>query len=55
MDRTTLADPTVNAALDGFVKIKYLSERPDEPPVSEVLDRLGVVGFPAYIALRPID
>ena len=55
MDRTTLADPTVNAALDGFVKIKYLSERPDESPVSEVLDRLGVVGFPAYVALRPID
>ena len=55
MDRTTLADPSVNAALDGFVKIKYLSERPDESPVSDVLDRLGVVGFPTYIALRPID
>lgn len=55
MDRTTLADPAVNAALDGFVKIKYLSERPDESPVSEVLDRLGVVGFPAYVALRPND
>jgi thiol:disulfide interchange protein len=55
MDRTTLADPAVNAALDGFVKIKYLSERPDESPVSDVLDRLAVVGFPAYVALRPID
>ncbi|HET7694978.1 MAG TPA: cytochrome c biogenesis protein CcdA [Vicinamibacterales bacterium] len=55
MDRTTLADPAVDAALDGFVKIKYLSERPDESPVSDVLDRLGVVGFPTYIALRPID
>jgi thiol:disulfide interchange protein len=55
MDRTTLADPSVNARLDGFVKIKYLSERPDESPVSDVLDRLGVIGFPAYVALRPID
>ena len=55
MDRTTLADAAVNARLDGFVKIKYLSERPDESPVSEVLDRLGVIGFPTYIALRPID
>jgi thiol:disulfide interchange protein len=55
MDRTTLADPTVNARLEGFVKIKYLSERPDASPVSDVLDRLGVVGFPTYIALRPID
>ena len=55
MDRTTLADPAVNARLDDFVKIKYLSERPDESPVSEVLDRLGVIGFPTYIALRPID
>jgi thiol:disulfide interchange protein len=55
MDRTTLADQTVNARLDAFVKIKYLSERPDESPVRDVLDRLGVVGFPTYVALRPID
>ena len=55
MDRTTLADPAVTAALDGFVKIRYLSERPDESPVRDVLDRLSVVGFPTYVALRPID
>jgi thiol:disulfide interchange protein len=55
MDRTTLADAAVLAGLDGFVKVRYLSEQPDESPVREVLDRLRVIGFPTYVALRPID
>jgi thiol:disulfide interchange protein len=53
MDTTTLADARVNQALAAYVKIKYLSEQPDEPPVSDVLDRFAVVGLPAYVILRP--
>ena len=31
MDKTTLADPAVVQALDGYVKVKFQAEQPDEP------------------------
>jgi thioredoxin:protein disulfide reductase len=55
MDRTTLADSRVQEALAPFVRIKYQSERPDEPPVSDVMNRLGAVGLPTYVILRLSD
>src|SRR6185436_8763506 len=42
MDKTTLVDPSVKAALDGFVKIKFQAESPDESPAREVSQRLRV-------------
>ena len=46
MDKTTLVDPSVKAALDGFVKIKFQAESPDESPAREVMQRFGAVGSP---------
>jgi thiol:disulfide interchange protein len=53
MDKTTLADPTVTKALEGYVKIKFQAEQPDEPPAAEVMKRFKAVGLPAYVILRP--
>jgi thiol:disulfide interchange protein DsbD len=51
MDKTTLVDPSVKAALDGFVKIKFQAESPDESPAREVMQRFGAVGLPTYVVL----
>ena len=53
MDRTTLADAGVKAALDGYIKIKFQAEQPDESPAREVMDRLEAIGLPTYAILRP--
>ena len=53
MDKTTLADPAVTAALDGYVKIKVQAEQPDEPPSVELMKRFKAVGLPAYAIIRP--
>ncbi|NQW03869.1 MAG: thioredoxin family protein, partial [Acidobacteria bacterium] len=52
MDRTTLKDPAVVAALDGYVKIKVHAEDPDEPSTKALMQRLEAVGLPAYAILR---
>ncbi|MEO5695983.1 MAG: cytochrome c biogenesis protein CcdA, partial [Burkholderiaceae bacterium] len=51
MDKTTLVDPSVKAALAGFVKIKFQAESPDESPAREVMQRFGAVGLPTYVVL----
>ena len=53
MDRTTLADPTVTAALDGYVKVKFQAEDPDDPAVKAVMQRFGAIGLPTYVVLEP--
>jgi thiol:disulfide interchange protein DsbD len=53
MDKTTFVDPSVKAALDGFVKIKFQAESPDESPAREVMQRFGAVGLPTYVVLTP--
>jgi thiol:disulfide interchange protein DsbD len=53
MDRTTLVDPAVVAALDGYVKIKVQAEDPEASPVRELLQRLRAPGLPAYAVLHP--
>jgi thiol:disulfide interchange protein DsbD len=53
MDKTTLKDPKVSAALAGYVKIKYQAEQPGEPPAKAILERYGAIGLPAYVILRP--
>lgn len=53
MDQTTLKDPAVVAALDGYVKIKVQSEDLDEPSTSAIMQRLNAVGLPAYAVLQP--
>jgi thiol:disulfide interchange protein len=53
MDRTTLADPAVTRALEGYVKIKYQAEQLDEHPTRTVVERVKAVGLPTYAILRP--
>jgi thiol:disulfide interchange protein DsbD len=53
MDKTTLEDPTVRAALDNYVKIKFQAEEPDQQPAKAVMQRFGAVGLPTYVILRP--
>ena len=53
MDKTTLVDPSVKQALDGYVKIKFQAEQPDDPPASDVMKRFKAVGLPAYVILKP--
>ena len=53
MDKTTLADPNVTAALGGYIKIKLQAEDPDQQPAKSVMQRFAAVGLPAYVILRP--
>lgn len=53
MDQTTLKDPAVVAALDGYVKIKVQSEDLDAPATAALMQRINAVGLPAYAVLRP--
>ncbi|MGE3276643.1 MAG: thioredoxin family protein [Vicinamibacterales bacterium] len=53
MDETTLRNERVRAALDGYVKIKFQAEQPDEEPAKSIMQRFDAVGLPAYVILRP--
>ena len=53
MDQTTLADESVKAALDGYVKVKYQAEQLDEEPARSIMTRFDAVGLPAYVILHP--
>ncbi len=53
MDETTLKDKSVGAALDGYVKIKFQAENPDEQPTKSVMQRFDAVGLPSYVILHP--
>ena len=52
MDRTTLRDPAVEAALEDYVKIKFQAEDPSTSPAREVMERFDAIGLPAYAILR---
>jgi cytochrome c biogenesis protein CcdA len=53
MDETTLADPAVIAALQGYTRIKFQAEDPDASPVKEVMEYVGAIGLPHYAVLYP--
>ncbi len=53
MDKTTLQNAEVKAALDGYVKIKFQAEQPDDEPAKSVMQRFDAVGLPAYVILKP--
>jgi cytochrome c biogenesis protein CcdA/thiol-disulfide isomerase/thioredoxin len=52
MDKTTLADPSVEAALSNYVKIKFQAEDLDAHPAGELLQRVGGYGLPTYAILK---
>ena len=43
----------MTAALDGYVKIKFQAEQPDESPSVDLMKRFKAVGLPAYAIIRP--
>jgi len=53
MDKTTLKDPAVAAALKDYVKIKFQAEDPDAEPAKSLMKRFRAVGLPTYVILRP--
>ena len=53
MDKTTLQNADVKAALDKYVKIKFQAEDPDAPPARPIMQRFNAVGLPAYVILKP--
>ena len=53
MDSTTFKDPAVMSALDGYVKIKFQAEQPDEQPARSIMRRFNAVGLPTYVILKP--
>jgi thiol:disulfide interchange protein len=53
MDKTTFKDPAIVAALDGYVKIKFQAENPDEQPAKTIMQRFDAVGLPSYVILHP--
>jgi thiol:disulfide interchange protein len=55
MDRTTLQDPEVKAALDDYVKIKFQAEDLGVSPADEVMKRFDAIGLPAYAILGPVE
>ena len=53
MDKTTLQDPAVKAALAGYTRIKFQAEDLDASPAKELMQRVGSVGLPTYVVLKP--
>ena len=53
MDKTTLKDPEVTAALSRYVKIKFQAEDPSVSPAKEAMDYVGAIGLPTYAILQP--
>ncbi|MEP6594192.1 MAG: thioredoxin family protein, partial [Acidobacteriota bacterium] len=53
MDKTTLKDAEVKAALANYVKIKFQAEDPDVEPAKSVMARFHAIGLPTYVLLRP--
>lgn len=53
MDKTTMEDPAVTAALSGYVKVKFQAEDPDAQPAKAVMERFHAVGLPTYVILKP--
>jgi thiol:disulfide interchange protein len=53
MDKTTLKDPAVTAALSNYVKIKFQAEDPEVEPARSLMARFHAIGLPTYVILRP--
>jgi thiol:disulfide interchange protein len=53
MDKTTLEDAEVTAALSNYVKVKFQAEDPDAEPARTIMARFNAVGLPTYVILKP--
>ena len=55
MDRTTLNNASVRAALEDYVKVKFQAENLGVPPARDVMEHFEAFGLPAYAILRSSD
>ena len=53
MDKTTLKNQGVQAALEDYVKIKFQGEDLAVSPAREIMERFEAIGLPTYAILRP--
>jgi cytochrome c biogenesis protein CcdA/thiol-disulfide isomerase/thioredoxin len=53
MDQTTLKDPEVLRKLTSYTKIKFQAEDLGVSPARELMQKVGGVGLPTYVILRP--
>jgi thiol:disulfide interchange protein DsbD len=53
MDQTTLQDPAVSKALEGYVKVKFQAEDLEAEPARSVLKHFNAVGLPTYAIIKP--
>ena len=53
MDKTTLKDPAVSAALNNYVRVKFQAEDPDAEPARSLMAKFNAIGLPTYVILRP--
>jgi thiol:disulfide interchange protein DsbD len=53
MDKTTLENADVTAALSNYVKIKVQAEDPDAEPTKSIMARFDALGLPTYVILQP--
>jgi thioredoxin:protein disulfide reductase len=49
MDATTLRDPAVVAKLEDIAAIQILADTPNKSPAQEILQPLGIQGFPTFL------
>jgi thioredoxin:protein disulfide reductase len=53
MDKTTLKDPAVSAALNSYVRVKFQAEDPDTEPARSIMAKFNAIGLPTYVILKP--
>jgi thiol:disulfide interchange protein len=53
MDETTLKESAVVDALNGYVKVKFKVQDSNDPNFEPILKKMGFVGYPTYVVLRP--
>ena len=53
MDKTTFRDEDVMRRLEDYVKVKFQAEDPELSPAKEFMQRVGGVGLPFYVILKP--
>jgi cytochrome c biogenesis protein CcdA len=53
MDQTTLKDPEVLTKLTSYTKIKFQAEDLGVSPARELMQKVGGIGLPTYVILRP--
>jgi len=55
MEETTFKNPDVRKKLDGFVRVKFRAEQPNDPATMHVMEYFNCLGLPTYVILVPVN